>query len=67
MVLFQESAGCRPKNALTLDHILQKSKGGTFIISNLVPCCHKCNNTRGDTDFIEFGIKSILKREGIIK
>ena len=65
-IIFSEPSGRAPKNALTLDHIIQKSLGGLTTRFNLVPCCNVCNNKRGNMDFIEFGIKSILKREGII-
>lgn len=31
----------------SIDHIVPKSKGGTYDLSNLVPCCKGCNNSKG--------------------
>lgn len=33
----------------TLDHIMPVSKGGSSHLSNLVPCCKKCNHTKQDS------------------
>lgn len=32
---------------LTLDHVVPRSQGGSNHPSNLVPCCHACNNLKG--------------------
>jgi hypothetical protein len=32
---------------MTIDHVLPKSKGGTNELSNLVPCCDRCNCRKG--------------------
>jgi HNH endonuclease len=34
--------------ATTLDHVVPKSKGGSNHRSNLVPCCHPCNQGKAD-------------------
>lgn len=38
---------CRSNRATTLDHIKPKSKGGDSLRSNLLPCCLKCNHSKG--------------------
>jgi len=38
---------------LTLDHVIPKSKGGSFDLSNLVTCCRKCNRRKRDILFCE--------------
>ena len=37
-----------PANALTLDHVLPRSRGGKSTWENLVACCHACNHRKGD-------------------
>lgn len=39
---------------LTLDHLIPTSKGGRTVRSNLVTCCNRCNNARGDMDIVEW-------------
>lgn len=39
---------------LTLDHLLPYSLGGSNKETNLVTCCHKCNSSRGNRDYVEF-------------
>lgn len=41
-------------NELTIDHIIPKSRGGSYKLSNLVVACAPCNNDRGDLNFDEF-------------
>ena len=36
------------KGANTIDHVLPKSRGGEDTWDNLVACCLKCNNAKGD-------------------
>jgi len=31
----------------TLDHIIPQSLGGENVESNLIPCCRRCNGTKG--------------------
>ena len=37
-----------PSSELTLDHVLPRSRGGRSSWENLVACCYRCNNTKGD-------------------
>lgn len=39
---------CGSKRDLTIDHILPSSKGGKDTWKNMVTCCFKCNNKKGD-------------------
>jgi len=43
-------------NALTLDHIIPKSKGGTSKWENLVAACRKCNSKKADRSPQEAGL-----------
>lgn len=36
------------KSASTIDHILPRSRGGKDTWENLVACCQRCNNVKGD-------------------
>lgn len=36
------------KSASTIDHILPRSRGGADSWENLVACCLRCNNVKGD-------------------
>jgi 5-methylcytosine-specific restriction endonuclease McrA len=37
-----------PAAELTLDHVVPRSRGGRSSWENLVACCYKCNNSKGD-------------------
>ncbi|MGH9862933.1 MAG: HNH endonuclease [Candidatus Acidiferrales bacterium] len=37
-----------PAAELTLDHVIPRSRGGTTSWDNLVACCYRCNNIKGD-------------------
>jgi 5-methylcytosine-specific restriction endonuclease McrA len=37
-----------PASELTLDHVMPRSRGGRSSWENLVACCYKCNNSKGD-------------------
>jgi 5-methylcytosine-specific restriction endonuclease McrA len=43
------------KPANTIDHVQPKSKGGADSWENLVACCLKCNNAKGDKTLSEIG------------
>jgi len=56
-VLRRDSNRCaycsRPAN--TIDHVQPKSRGGKDTWENLVACCLKCNNLKGDKTLAELG------------
>ena len=39
---------------MTVDHVVPVSRGGSYSIANLVPCCPWCNNHRGDTTILDW-------------
>lgn len=43
--------------ALTLDHVVPRSRGGKSTWENLVACCHTCNHHKGDSLPVEAGMK----------
>ena len=45
-----------PASELTLDHVVPRSRGGRSSWENLVACCYKCNNSKGDRTPEEAGI-----------
>jgi 5-methylcytosine-specific restriction endonuclease McrA len=46
-----------PAVELTLDHVIPRSRGGRTDWDNLVACCHRCNNVKGDRLPEEAGLK----------
>ena len=44
-----ECAYCGSDENITLDHILPQCKGGLDIKTNVVACCHSCNQAKGHT------------------
>ncbi len=46
-----------PTSDLTLDHVIPRSRGGHTDWDNLVACCHRCNNLKGDRLPEEAGLK----------
>ena len=44
---------------LTIDHIVPKSRGGGESWENLVVCCSRCNNRKGNQTLDEAGMKLI--------
>lgn len=47
-------AYCR-QSAATVDHVLPRSRGGPDTWENLVACCVRCNNVKGDRTPEEMG------------
>lgn len=45
-------AYCRSNRAETLDHIKPKSKGGSSLRSNMLPCCRDCNHSKGSRPWL---------------
>ena len=50
-----------PSSELTLDHVMPRSRGGRSSWENLVACCYRCNNTKGDRTPEEAGLKLARK------
>lgn len=50
-----------PAKELTMDHVIPKSRGGEPVWTNLVACCRKCNNKKGDRTPEEAGM-TLIKR-----
>ena len=42
-------AYCNSEENITLDHIIPQCKGGLDIKTNVVACCHSCNQSKGHT------------------
>jgi len=42
---------------LTIDHIIPKSRGGKETWDNIVVCCARCNNRKGDSSLEVAGMK----------
>ena len=40
-------AYCGSEENITLDHILPQCKGGLDIKTNVIACCHSCNQSKG--------------------
>jgi 5-methylcytosine-specific restriction endonuclease McrA len=53
----QFCGGVFPAHELTLDHVIPRSRGGHTDWDNLVACCHRCNNLKGDRLPEEAGLK----------
>ena len=45
---------------LTLDHVIPRSRGGLKVWQNVVTCCHRCNQRKGDMLLADCGM--ILRR-----
>ncbi|MBT5247511.1 MAG: HNH endonuclease [Microbacteriaceae bacterium] len=56
-VLRRDSHRCAycGNSATTIDHVLPRSRGGIDAWENLVACCLKCNNIKGDRTPQEMG------------
>ena len=47
-------AYCESDETITLDHIIPQCKGGLDIKTNVVACCHSCNQSKGHTPWEEW-------------
>jgi hypothetical protein len=47
-------AYCESEENITLDHITPQCKGGLDIKTNVVACCHSCNQSKGHTHWEEW-------------
>jgi len=48
-----------PSGELTLDHVNPRSRGGESNWENLVACCHRCNNRKGNRLPEEAGMRLV--------
>ena len=48
---------CGTDERLGMDHMIPLSRGGSAWPSNLVPCCNRCNRSKGDKTFFEFMVR----------
>ena len=46
-----------PSAEMTLDHVIPRSRSGESTWENLVACCHRCNNRKGNRTPEEAGMK----------
>ena len=56
-------AYCRSNRATSLDHIKPKSKGGSSLRSNLIPCCQSCNHSKGSEPWLVWFEKQAFYNE----
>ena len=57
LVLAQACAYCGSQNALSMDHVLPRSRGGEDSGDNIVWSCRSCNSSKGSTDLLEWMVK----------
>jgi 5-methylcytosine-specific restriction endonuclease McrA len=50
-----------PAAALTMDHVIPRSRGGQNTWENLVTCCFPCNNRKGNMTLAEAGMVLMKK------
>lgn len=55
--LFPMCVYCQKKPSNTVDHVFPRSRGGSNNEANLVGCCLKCNEFKGDRTPKEAGMK----------
>lgn len=47
-------AYCDSEKNLTIDHIIPQSKGGTNFTTNVLCCCHSCNQSKNHIPWEEW-------------
>jgi hypothetical protein len=47
-------AYCESEENITLDHVIPQCKGGLDIKTNVVACCHSCNQSKSYTPWEEW-------------
>lgn len=57
--------GTTDRDALTIDHVLAKNKGGKYRGDNLVTACRSCNGKKGDDDVLLF-VNKLKNKEEIL-
>lgn len=48
------------RHATTVDHVLPRSRGGTWTWLNAVAACHKCNNRKANRTPAEAGMRLLI-------
>lgn len=48
------------RHATTVDHVLPRSRGGTWTWLNTVAACHKCNNRKANRTPAEAGMRLLV-------
>jgi len=56
----KKCAYCNSCENLTIDHIIPQCKGGQNITSNVLACCHSCNQNKGHTEWEQWYINQIF-------
>jgi hypothetical protein len=56
-------AYCESQENITLDHIIPQCKGGLDIKTNVVACCHSCNQSKGHEHWKLWYIQQDFYRE----
>ena len=49
---------------MTIDHMYPQDFGGPTITNNLLPCCKKCNNEKGNLTSKQYKMYLIAKKQG---
>lgn len=49
-----ECAYCESKDDITLDHVIPQCKGGLDTKTNVIACCHSCNQSKGHIPWEEW-------------
>jgi 5-methylcytosine-specific restriction endonuclease McrA len=60
-------AYCESEENITLDHILPQCKGGLDVKTNVVACCHSCNQSKGHTLEIGMFNKTFIMKKSLNK
>jgi 5-methylcytosine-specific restriction endonuclease McrA len=55
-------AYCGKSKAMTMDHVIPISRGGTSFIGNLLPACKPCNSSKGDRVLVEWKSRLLWQR-----
>jgi hypothetical protein len=63
-------AYCQSEENITLDHIIPQCKGGLDIKTNVVACCHSCNQSKAHTPwetwYYQQDFFTEIKRDAIV-
>ena len=47
-------AYCESEESITMEHIIPQCKGGLDVKTNVIACCHSCNQSKGHTPWEEW-------------